>query len=426
MEFSSCILFYSASENRTVNSDAQLEETLQSMKLRELIEYAVENEECCEQIGRILKSKFKIHEYLISMRSPRAVSSNRAAGMYLISDQHYYLTDMGWAMDLIRHFGGLITKLEYDWDNNRNPMLELIDHFCTNLIEVNFPIQWYRWLIGPFKMAKTVTISGELNKYLDLNRVYPSMEKLKMYSVTTSNASIIVQLYPNLKYLFSHMRYESDPLVEKVFKENPQIECLDIECENSIDILQSVSNSVQASNIKELHFHPSNEFYEKQIKPMSFNNVERFIVTTEDYSILPDLPFVFNRLEKFKYSDDYPLNNDVLRLPTDWYKIIPNNQNLKTISMPRTELSIQLLNEYSTRFPNLISFAFEMSDQLCNDALTQFLKSTQIKTIKIKRVLVENPCDLLTTELPTKWNYQFAPEIYTKRTQTLLLEQNSN
>lgn len=166
------------------------------------------------------------------------------------------------------------------------------------------------------------------------------------------------------------------------------------------------------------------QFFEKPIRPMFFSNVKNFIVVIENENfVLPTLPFVFAQLDNFTCDDYYQFESDALRLPSDWFKIIPNNRNLKTISMAKTALTTQNLNDYSKRFPNLNSFTFKLSGDLCDDALIQVLKCTQIKTITIAGVPVTTPYDALMNRLSNKWNYRFVPDARSEEVQTLLLKQ---
>lgn len=405
---------------------AQLNSNLESMELSELIEYGGENPKDREQIDRILRLKHKIDVYVISIRNPEL---SRPPAIYLITDQHYCITSLDLAMELIRHFGGLITRLECDWDSDREdeiiPLLELINQFCTNLIEVNLPTPWSKWLKTSFETVKAVTISGELDEHLNLNRNFPSMEELRMQNVEASDPFYIVGYYPHLKRLRSSYIYGPDLLVAQIFKKNPQINFLDAQNDASLDFLRSISITPQAEKLNTIIFYPRKEHFHQTIAPMHFNNLENFIVVTEERLRLPSLPFVFNSLKNLTCIDEYPIGNGVLRLPSDWYNIIPNCESLDAISMDDIKLSTKQLVDYSNRFPNLHSISFKLSGELCDDELIQFLQSTQIKSIEIGGIPVISSCDDVTNKLTDKWKYKFTFEMYTNQTQSLLLEQNS-
>lgn len=406
--------------------DVQLVQALESMKLKELIEYVVQNPNLREYISRIMTSKYKINECLISIRKPGVY---RPEGMYLFRDNHYYIVNLDLAMEFVENFGELATKLKFDpfhgydeTDERNKQLLELINEHCSNLLEVELPMQWSNLLIKPFENVKKVTIGNYLREKLDLNRLFPSMEELRLYNVEGPDSSFIVQHYPKLKRFFSFFYYEADPFAEEIFEENPQITSLDVQNDESFEFLQRVSRA--SENIETLYFYPRQEYFERKSNPMVFNNVKNFVIETVEDFVLPDLPFIFNKIESLTYDDYYPIKNDDLRLPHDWYKVIPNNQNLKVISMPKTRLTTETLIDYSIRFPNLNSLSFKLSADRFDDALIQFLEDTQIKSITITRVPIDISSDTLAKKLPGKWNYQLVPEIYRKESHSFLLEQN--
>lgn len=231
---------------------------------------------------------------------------------------------------------------------------------------------------------------------MELQRIYPNMEEMKISYVMSLHSTDFVQNYPNLRKLtyVSDQSISSEDYVLDIVEQNPQIESIEAELCPSYEFLEKVS---KIPNIKTLKFRIDLTVLD-QPGPIYFDNVENLVVKNHEKDLL-NFPFVFNKLKSFTF-EQYGYYGEVLSI-NDWLKSIPNSRYLKEFSMPGTEFTTQNLIEYSKRFSNLESLTMYGVDSY-DDTFIRFLADTKIESITIKSITTYSLDKIMATNLTTK------------------------
>lgn len=263
-----------------------------------------------------------------------------------------------------------------------------INEYCTDLIDIELPPRAGTRISTPFYTVKIVTVQ-EMNNYedLQLKRIYPNMEMLTLLGGVQVLAIPLPQYHPKLtKLVFSSsdLSFEGEQSVERIIEQNGQINTLQVTLYPTINFLRRIS---QMANIKTFILTTRKVVRkQKSVAPIYCNYVRNFTLINDNDmdSDLIILPLVFNGLISFnyRYTGISPINNG-------WIQMVPNNKNLKDISMPDMQLSTQNLIDYSQRFPNLCSITFERSGLFHDDGFIPFLARTRITKITLINVALK-------------------------------------
>lgn len=243
----------------------------------------------------------------------------------------------------LRHFGHLITKLEYTHKQHTAIEHLKINHsiqrYCAHtLLDIKMSSQ-RSYLIGdvnnPFEKVFNVDMSiGHIDRdNLQLHRVYPHMERFN-FSVPAGVITMtsLAQLYPHLKHLeFSEM--EGDVNLRLIVRANTQLQSLKLNMCPTMELLQFLDATLphlEALNIACDTFALSSSVFMKSVRNFSMISMHAI-----EPQILTTFPITFNRLDSIDI-----VTTTISMVPM---KLIQQNPRVKVLAVH----AIESIDSYS-------------------------------------------------------------------------------
>lgn len=274
-----------------------------------------------------MTTKYQVHEKPIRITS-KCIGTD---GILIIN---YKIAKM-----FLRTFGHLIRKLEvYSLSSNRAENDDIgytIMKYCSkSLFELKLNVNG-QYLLNQteisFENVEIVDIhQSEYSNNIDLSRIFPNMEQLKLEIHYPNQLSALKRCYPNLRHLeLIEKGIKKNSILCDVLKENPQLKslltsrCLD---SNTIQLINENSPNLQSITAI---FTRSDFIYLKQNTPsVRLAHVKNFTLIAEVPIVnqIFKIPITFENLEALEVS------TNCLTSPIE--RFIIENDKLKVLSLP--------------------------------------------------------------------------------------------
>lgn len=372
------------------------------LQFDELLNLAEINARFRHLIGHYMLAKYSIHKKILRLRNvENAAITNTAINIGKCAT----------ALRFLRHFGHLITKLEYtNKQHNFIENLEInhsIQRFCARtLVEIKLSsVQCY--LIGDvnntFEKVTNVDFSSDSfpRDNLQLHRIYPRMERLN-FSIPnpmTITMTSLAQTYSNLKHL-EFYEYDGDSHLRRIIRANLQLRSLKLNMCPTIELLRFLDENLP--HLESLAV-PCCEFGANS--SVFMKNVKKFMVTInglETDSVSP-FPVTFNQLESL----DLWITTTIANVPI---KLIEQNIGIKVLSLQW----IESIETYSHVIDTFVKPLAELNDLHITwsnsinvtETLHLFDQINQLKVKTITFIMTNRTfCDDLIKLKPNQWQF---------------------
>lgn len=285
-------------------------------------------------------------------------------------------------LDVVEHFGHLITNLKVDYrllDTNQSEKLnEYLNIYCldslTDIELVHCDSDKIANLHGPFERVENVQFHlGNLRKTaLKFQEIFPSIRSLNLGEMYYTHPGCFEHSFPLLENLTVEFWYGFYPYtvaqLEKRVQSNPQLKHITISrC--TWPMLELLSKQLQ--NLESLTLE---EFRDDSIFPgnLHFENLKilKFKPKSKFREQIGQIPIVFGKLEEIEFHDS----------SSEWIEIMKENRDLKTVTtglLSDTQF-FQILNAV----PNLKDFCTGYNTIAPTDNIIRFMR----KAMNLKRV----------------------------------------
>lgn len=342
----------------------------------------------------IIKGKLRFHEKEIVITGESSFQRS-ASSTWLsnISSDSIMITNFEEAINVLRNFGYLITKLKFYstrrsfTSSNSADIVNAIGEYCSNELK-----QFRIWQVKSHLVNKwnktfdnvvNVTIHDDYtsgDQFLQINRIFPNVERLDIewLDIKNPNETFIVQHYPYLMHLECIIGKvnEKSTLVENLLKLNPHLRSLKVKNMVDIEVLRFVNETLP--ELEKLTFvAESNDFYgvrngsSVSDSSVHLKNVKEltmvFFASLENSQKPLRFPVTFDRLEALDLSIEI-FGNEAL----DFLK---QNTHLKKLSLPRNKITYGQLNEIVDSLPNLQKFYLNWSQTFTKNEIETFLEN---------------------------------------------------
>lgn len=283
--------------------------------------------------------KYRLNEHIIHFK--RVDDDDYVTG--------YYIWHFGRIRKFLRNFGHLITKLDFPSTCFTLDEIKLLNidiaEYCSISLEKVALSGVGSHLISETNHTFNNVVSVDVRYHhfddnLELDRIYPKMERLKITSRYPFTFSSIQHTYPHLKHLEINNwgTLAESVILKSLLQLNRQLESLQIDGFPEIYVLEYASE--QLTNLVSLslgcyayRFRDSEGFaiHSNATQNIHFRNVRKFTlgVGWEALQSIDQIPITFEQLEILEIS-----------WPTSFEKIVPlitPHNRLKILSIPLTD-----------------------------------------------------------------------------------------
>lgn len=373
------------------------------LQFDELLNLAGVNSRFHHLIGHYMLAKHNIHKKVLRLRNVDHPS---------ITANAINIGKSVTILRFLRHFGHLITKLEYTHKHHTTiehlKIKHSIQRYCARtLLDIKMSSQ-RSYLIGdvnnPFEKVINVDLAiGQFDRdNLQLHRVYPHMERLNFSIPAGSDNAMITmtslaQLYPHLKHLeFSEITGDSN--LRLIVRANTQLNSLTLNMCPTVELLQFLD--VTLADLKVLSISCDAAF--EWASSVSMKSVRNFSIISMDRDhepkILTKFPITFNRLEEIDI-----VTSTILHVPIS---LIKQNRRVKVLSIHAVEAidSYSRVLEIINQLNELEVLRVTWSSEISAMETLQFLNRVPNRVQKINFIVTQRTfySDLLTI-LPNQW-----------------------
>lgn len=318
----------------------------------------------------------------------------------------YYMWQYTSIEQLLRNFGHLITKLEFSSLPFTQREVQLINwqiaKYCPNLQKISLSnVDFY--LISETNQTFQNVVSVDLKYHhftdiLELDRIYPHMERLKIVSRFPVIFKSVVRSYPHLKHLEINEWGTSHEslLIQDLLELNPQLESLVIGGYPKLNVLKnagerlenltSLALTVRSSNIDGAH-------------AAHFPNVRDFTlhIGWETIESLDHVPITFNHLEVLRISTSLSFENVA--------NFIKVNEHLKVLAIYTTQTFSSVLKVLHG-LADLEEIRLKWSKNIATaDVLSLLNDFAKLNSVTFVVSIEEDFNDLLEI-VPSEWSFK--------------------
>lgn len=342
--------------------------------------------------------KFKLHDSLI-----RLAGHMLAGSSFEISSYSIEIVTFPVAQKMLRIFGHLISKLEFNYDRY-NPaqariIAKYINDYCSeSLVEIK--LYSFKesvldlWNIPFTKVENVYLIRGIFtSKPFDLNSTFPAMQRLELEWITITESKYLVKHYPHLKYF----KMADSKTIERILSLNHQIQSVYVWSEYSFDFLRFICEN--STNLSELILNGLPKgFTETTIqRNYSMPNIKKFTLYLSNLiEFIPEYsPFDLGQVEEFTLSCIEPSQK--------WIDIITQYQSIRKLAVEWGILNSNQWSKVLRDLPNLMEIEAKLDSTLPTQSITALINNST-KLEKVTFLDTESSFrDILRTEINEQW-----------------------
>lgn len=272
------------------------------LNMRELVNMADEDASTRQTIADHMKHVYHIHDVLIRLDHPELTETDTVS-----------ISNFEVAHKFLHHFGHMITKLEFSniyglFTMEQLKMLQTdIEKHCAKTLEHITLIGVGNYLLSETKEVFPCVTQVSLRSIdypadnLELNRIYPMMERLEIHVHYPRSLPSIVRHYPNLK----HLRVEEygnrlyNEYVHDLIDMNPQLVCLHLNTFPDVPFLRFIREKLPNLESMELTCNTFDRVHRQrnEREVVHFESMRNFSLHTPLNCPRP-IPVSFDHLEK--------------------------------------------------------------------------------------------------------------------------------
>lgn len=358
-------------------------------------------------------SKFKLHDSLVRFSGHMLAGSSVEISSYSIE-----IVDFSMAQKVLRIFGHIISKLQFNYDRY-NPiqarrMARYINKYCSeSLVEIKLysfkESVLELWDIPFAKVQNVYLIRGIFtSKSFDLNTIFPSMQRLELEWITIPESKYLVQHYPHLK----HFKMSDTKIIEKILSLNHQIQSVYVWGEYNFDFLRFICS--ESPNLSELILNGlPNDFTETAFQRIySMPNIKKFTLhLSKLIEFIPEYsPFDLGQVEEFTLSCFEPSQK--------WIELITQYQTIRKLNVKWGTLNSHQWLKLLRDLPNLLEIEAKWDITLPTESITDLINNNT-RLEKVTFLDTESSFrEILRTQINEQWqlfvedNKNFADAIF--------------
>lgn len=247
---------------------------------------------------------------LIKIQDPR-ICVNQKKKVIETKDQ-LLIRDLKICLQMLRHFGGSITKLEISYmfasSKHRIYLDQYITKYCAKSVkEIIFEGDCFNGIEQPFDSAEKVRfIDSHLgSKIAQLNQSFPNVRSLEFSGrLQVANQECILVDFPNLKHFGMNVNKFGfrREIIATAIKMNSNIKSLHVKWDGDTKYLQRITSTLESLKCLQINGF-SNELDDIKSKPVHLKNVKQLEVSLNFLEIqeIPKIPLTFDALEEFTF-----------------------------------------------------------------------------------------------------------------------------
>lgn len=371
--------------------DDTLMKLFNKLDFTNLLEFADISPRFASILNLTMISKFQINEKLFKIGRTWNENIELTATDFECSK---YAT----VLKILRNFGYLITKIEFDSDRQKKSETEeiarQINRYCSKSLRVITIIDDEVDVIEQFKRTfdkvENVTLQSISHlRNMPIHRIFPMMRRLDAVVINTlANVTFLECTFPNLVHLRFAASFVDDnysPL-NNFLRLNPQLTSFEILYLSNVEFLRGVNNFLPKLETLDVSTIPSH-FFGKQDDVVRFKNVKNFklFFYYGGKDEMPErFPFAFDRLEHLDlYTDD---------MPEQWLEsIMKSGGNLKRLILPRNfpAMDHSRLSKIFKSAPYIKEIRLRWDRSLMGNGIDRLMNDDN----QLEKILLFVPCD---------------------------------
>lgn len=249
------------------------------------------------------------------------------------------IRDLKVCLQMLRYFGGSITKLELSnmfVSSHRGHLYQYIAKYCAKSVkEIVFDGDYFNAIEQPFESAEKVRfIDGHLGSNIaQLNQSFPKIQSLEFSGrLQVANQECILVEFPNLKHFGMNVnkfgfRREN---IATAIKMNSNIKSLQVKWDGDTEYLQRITSTLESLKCLQINGF-SDELDDIESNPVHLKNVKHLQIALNILKIqeIPKIPLTFDALEEFTFYG---------RVGRHFFDFIKQNRSI-------SKLDLQLISE---------------------------------------------------------------------------------
>lgn len=368
----------------------------------DLIKMAKVSDRFSKIIANIMLNTYRIHEKTVRIEKVEQELDSKNA--IVIGEYEVIL-------ELLEHFGNIIQGLHYSGmffsGEERLKINQYIAKYCSqSLIGLELR-DADNYLIGVTNQTfpRVTHVNVQNFEYVDdlqLNRIYPNLENLTIWSYDSALNSL-AHHYPHLKHFTTFNMNEM--IVTDLIRLNPQLRGLSFNDVPSFDFIEDINKALPHLELLEIrHFANGFQNSTDRTQNIHFANVRHFglhadVIGSETFTF-DRIPITFNNLETLKIVS--LTENDV------YQRLIQENNQIEILRLERVfEIeTIPIITTCVDQLANLEELSISwVSDIELADILDLLGHLQHLRKVSFD-FLIEFDCDGLASAVSSKWKIE--------------------
>lgn len=279
----------------------------------------------------------------------------------ILINSRIYIRDLRTALQILRCFGYLISKLEISDEYSHYYrthvyiyIFKYIYKFCKSLTTIKFQElprnKAFKYLRKPFRKVKSVEFScGVLEENLtSLNILFPNIVSLKIDFCDVKNLRCIEQHFVHLQHLELGTSKEN---IQTVVSLNPNLKHFST---HTICDMQTIQKFSKLQLLESLSIVcSSDEFTQFNGLPLNFKTVKKLkLQFSHVKNQFPKIPLIFDQLNEFSTNH---------RMDAEFYEFIAKHSAITKLNLPSSGSSKKNIEEKQLEFLKMMHLLKELN-----------------------------------------------------------------
>lgn len=371
-------------------------------ELIDLIKMAKVSGRFTKIITNMMLNTYRIHEKTVRIEKVEQELDNKNA---------IFLSEYDAVLEFLEHFGNIIQALHFSGmffsGAERLRINHYIAKYCSQSLKRLELRDADHFLIGVtnqiFPRVLHVTVQNfEYINDLQLNRIYPNIENLTIWSYDLALNSL-PHHYPHLKHFTTFNTDEG--IVMDLLRLNPQLRSLSFNDVPSLEFIDDINKALPHLELLEVK-HFANGFHNStdRIQNIHFANVRHFGLLAE---VIGSDIFTFDRIP-ISFSDLQTLKIGSLTTNDVYHRLIQENNHIEILRLERVfEIeTIPIITSFVNQLDNLEELSISWVSDVEQADIVELLGNLQHLRKVIFDFLVEFDCDSLASIVSSTWKIE--------------------
>lgn len=362
-------------------------------------------------IDHVIQPKFKLHERVINIQ--KVPFHRRTNDIIEISNDRITINRAENVYRILRSFGNLITKIEFDAiaiSFNRTEVAQIaqyINAFCSASLQSllikprngDLFVDWSK----PFENVENLTLFGAfVFGNIPFEQLFPRIRvfNVKLYHLSYDNSrdlSFLERRLPNLTHLTVDIGLTNtkNPSIKEFLRLNPQIRYFATKNFVNVQFLQFMSETLPYLEELKLGSH-DRDFLSENSQLIHFDGVKRFSLGV--YRDRPPItfPLIFQHLES--------LHLTTHELFEPFIEAMSQCNDLKQLEIDVAQPDFMQLKRILESLPHLNEVRVPLEKNVDGNGISGiFAEPTQLKTIAVKFFTNTGKREQLLAKMPAYW-----------------------